>query len=90
MTEFGWGSDPLVSWLLTKRDEGAQARALSRSFKMMLRNRGRFGLERALWYYWRDQYDPSCLWCRTGGLIHNTFERKPAFGAFRALANPAP
>ena len=56
---------------------------------MMLRNRGRFGLERALWYDWRDQYDPTCLWCRTAGLIHNTFERKPAYGAFRALANPA-
>ena len=90
VTEFGWGSDPLASKLLSKRDERAQAAALSRSYKMMLRNRGRLGIERALWYYWRDQYDPTCLWCRTAGLVHNTLERKPAYAAFRALATTAP
>lgn len=89
-TEFGWGADPLVSNLLTKRDEQAQAGALSRTYKMLLRNRGRLGVDRALWYYWRDQWDPLCLWCRSAGLIGNTFRLKPAFGAFKALANPAP
>lgn len=90
VTEVGWGTEPLVSQLLSKPGEQAQADALSRTFKMLLRRRQQLGIERVLWYYWRDQYDPLCLWCRSAGLLRNTLQLKPAFGAFKALAKPSP
>jgi hypothetical protein len=85
VTEVGWGSGGLLRRLLTK-DEGGQARALRLTFRMMLRKRERFGIDRALWYYWRDHHDPRCFWCRTAGLLTNEHRPKLSFEAFEAFA----
>ena len=54
---------------------------------MILRKRKRLGIQRALWYYWRDHSDPFCIWCRSAGLLEPDHTPKPAYAAFRALAN---
>ena len=38
-----------------------------------------------LWYYWRDQPDPFCGWCRSAGLLERSHRRKPAFAVFHTL-----
>jgi hypothetical protein len=86
VTEVGWGSDFLLGNILLKTPEG-QAQALRSTFSMILRKRKRFGVQRALWYYWRDQPDPFCLWCRSAGLLEPDHSTKPAYAAFRRLAN---
>ena len=86
VTEVGWGSDFLLGNILLKTPEG-QAKALRGTFSMILRKRKRLGVQRALWYYWRDQADPFCIWCRSAGLLEPDHTPKPAYSAFRLLAN---
>jgi hypothetical protein len=85
VTEVGWGSDGLLRRLLTK-DEDGQARALRLTFRMILRKRERFGIDRVLWYHWRDHHDHRCFWCRTAGLLTNEHRPKLSLEEFAALA----
>ena len=85
VTEFGWGSNSLLGSIFSKTEEG-QAAALGRSYSRVLANNGRLGVERMLWYYWRDQFDPLCIWCRSAGLLHRWREPRPSFHTFRRLA----
>jgi hypothetical protein len=84
VTEVGWGSDSLIDKLLLKTRQG-QAEMLERTYATVLARRRKLGIERMLWYYWRDQPDPLCVWCRSAGLLERSHERKPAFVAFRRL-----
>ncbi len=84
VTEVGWGSDSLIDKILLKTPQG-QAQALRETYAMALERRKKLGIERMLWYYWRDQPDPFCSWCRSAGLLERSHRRKPAFVAFRTL-----
>jgi hypothetical protein len=86
VTEVGWGSDFLLGNIFLKTPEG-QAKALRNTFSMILRMRKQFGIQRALWYYWRDHNDRFCIWCRSAGLLGADYTPKPAYAAFRRLAN---
>jgi hypothetical protein len=50
------------------------------------RDRHWLGIERLLWYNWRDSWDPFCTWCRSAGLLSRHVEPKPAFETFRTHA----
>ena len=85
VTEVGWGSDFLLGNILLKTPEG-QAQALRSTFSMILAKRQRLGIQRALWYYWRDAGARFCIWCRSAGLLEPDHTPKPAYAVFRALA----
>jgi hypothetical protein len=85
ITEFGWGANSLLDSFLAKTEDG-QAAALGRSYSRVLAKNGRLGVERMLWYYWRDQFDPLCIWCRSAGLLQRWREPRPAFETFQRLA----
>lgn len=85
VTELGWGSDAAVFGGLFKSEQG-QAKSLRRSFKMMVRKRERMNIERALWYYWRDGFDPRCAWCRVAGLLEDDYEPRLAYNEFTSLS----
>ena len=85
MTEVGWGSRGPIEHPLIKTDRG-QARSLRNLFELVLRNRDRLGVERLLWYHWRDAADDLCLWCKTSGLLDRKSRPKRIYEVFRALA----
>ncbi|MGI8727699.1 MAG: hypothetical protein ACR2K6_08495 [Solirubrobacterales bacterium] len=88
VTEVGWGSGGgRRGGDLVKNDPG-QARALKLTLRMISRRRLSLGVQRALWYYWRDQPDPRCRWCRTAGLIDSDRRPKASYDAFVDLARP--
>ncbi len=76
VTEFGWGSNRALGGFLSKNGEAGQARALKTTIRMILRKRQQLGIERALWYYWRDHPDPFCLWCESAGLLGSGYREK--------------
>jgi hypothetical protein len=87
VTEVGWGSEFLLGNILLKTPEG-QAQALRGTFSMILRKRRRLGIERALWYYWRDGGARFCVWCRSAGLLASDHTPKPAFASFASFTRP--
>mgnify|MGYP000300619214 CR=1 FL=1 len=88
VTEFGWGANSLLESIFSKSPAG-QAAALKRTYAGVLAKRDRLGVERLLWYYWRDQFDPLCIWCRSAGLLERWREPKPSFRTFQRLAAAA-
>jgi len=87
VTEIGWGSKGPKSLELVKSPKG-QERALSSTFKMALQERERLGIEKLLWYHWRDYRDDLCEWCETSGLVTKKLKTKPIYDIFRNIANP--
>ncbi len=85
MTEVGWGTSGPRDHPLVKSPRG-QDRALRETFEMVLRQRGKLGIERALWYHWSDESDDLCLWCETSGLLDSRLQPKRIFGTFRSIA----
>jgi hypothetical protein len=87
ITEIGWGSKGPKNHQLIKRGSG-QVRALEQTFRMALAERGRLGIEKLLWYHWRDYRDDLCMWCETSGLVTKKLQPKPLLEAFASIANP--
>jgi hypothetical protein len=85
VTEFGWGANSLLGTSFSKSEAG-QAAALNASYSAVIAKNGRLGVERMLWYYWRDQFDPLCIWCRSAGLLQRWREPRESFKAFQRLA----
>ena len=50
--------------------------------------RERLGIEKVLWYHWRDYRDDLCRWCETSGLVTKNLRTKPIYDTFRDIANP--
>lgn len=87
VTEIGWGSKGPKSLELVKSEKG-QVRALKATFQMALKERERLGIEKLLWYHWRDYRDDLCRWCETSGLVTRKLRTKPLYDTFKALAEP--
>lgn len=86
ITEIGWGSTGQRKHPLIKSEEG-QEQALQGTFRMILANRRQLGIERTLWYLWRERPDDLCQWCRSSGLVLRNSEPKPLLDAFRRFAS---
>jgi polysaccharide biosynthesis protein PslG len=88
LTELGWGSAPPDRFGLNKGVNG-QERLLSSSFKLILRHRKAWTVERVFWFDWRDPIDPEalkCSFCGSAGLLTYNRTPKPAYHAFKAFA----
>lgn len=89
VTEIGWGSDPEQGSDLAKTPV-RQAELLTATYEMLLDNRGRWGIEGALWYTWRDPFSEGaeglCGWCRSAGLVDDDLDAKPAWIDYAGLA----
>ncbi len=74
ITEIGWSSGG-IRHPLNKGMKG-QARFLSRSFRLFIRNRRRWRVRVVSWFSWRDSGQAAiCKWCPESGL----FEAEPGF-----------
>ena len=69
----------------------AQKRLLVDAFKLFLKERRSWKLERVIWYTWRDnEVQPDCSVCRYSGLFTADLEPKPAWGKFTQFAGGRP
>jgi hypothetical protein len=85
MTEVGWGSGPKDRFGLNKGLKG-QARMLKKSFKLTLKKRKRWNIERVYWFYWRDHQvigEPACSFCPYSGVLRLDRSKKPAYRQFK-------
>ena len=87
ITELAWGSAPPDRFGINKGLAG-QAEMLSGSFKMILRNRKAWNVQRLYWLLWRDprtSHAGTCSFCASAGLLRYDRTPKPAYGAFRSF-----
>jgi hypothetical protein len=89
LTELGWGSGTPGNWinvgLTGQRDR------LNASFRLLLKNRSAWNIQRLFWFTWRDpapdsSYAHLCTFCGTAGLLHHNRTPKPAYGAYKAFS----
>ena len=84
ITEIGWGegnsSNPLIV------SAAKQRRNLRDSFQMMLKERKRLNIGKAVWYQWKDGPDSVCSWCSTSGLLNEDGSSKQLLNEFAAIA----
>jgi Glycosyl hydrolase catalytic core len=77
LTELGWGSSKKGRLGVGKKQ---QSRLLRKSFKLLLKKRGKWHIGGVMWYAWRDlpKGDAPCDWCSTAGLFksHGTKPKK--------------
>jgi GH35 family endo-1,4-beta-xylanase len=89
ITELGWGSAPPDHFGLNKGLSG-QERLLSGSFKLILRRRNAWNVQRVFWFDWRDPANPDvveCSFCASAGLLNFNRRPKPAYDAFKRFAS---
>ena len=90
ITEIGWPTDGPQGYNLVKTLEG-QKRLLAKAFRLLLKERRRWNLERVIWYTWRDNdVQPNCAVCRYSGLFTSALEPKPAWRKFAQFAGGQP
>jgi len=93
ITELSWGSGPPDKYGVNKGLKG-QKRALTKSYKMVLKHRRRWNLGRLFWFQWIDlppstppSYCNSSV-CKTAGLFRYDQTPKPSWQAFRHFTVP--
>ena len=82
VTEMGWptGGTKLGNF---RKSPSGQAAILRRSFDLLLARRDDWGIQRIVWYTWRDnRLLPSCDICSYSGLFKRKGGPKPAWYAF--------
>jgi len=92
VTEIGWGSEGQSTSRLIKSLSG-QAKILKKSFKLFLKQRGKWNVAGVQWFAWRDldPADAPCDWCVSAGLFEKTgFDFKPAWKQFTKLSGGKP
>ena len=85
LTEVGWGSGKRNDKGLNKGVKG-QARILKKAFKLTLKKRKKWNIERLFWFDWRDYPPgprPACGFCPYAGLLNIDGTRKPAMKQFK-------
>jgi hypothetical protein len=86
LTEVGWGSTHRSRhWPLNKGLRG-QKRMLQKSFKLVLKRRRSWHIQRLFWFDWRDPAKGAggyCSFCASAGLLRHNHTPKPAYRAFR-------
>lgn len=73
---------------VVKKNEKAQAKALTESFKTLKKNAKKLGLNSIIWFTWQDTPDATggCTFCHTSGLIDVNGAQKPAYKAYKKAA----
>jgi hypothetical protein len=87
LTEFGWGSGTPDGWVNV--GPTGQRDKLNGSFKLLLKNRAAWNIQRLFWFTWRDpaassNYAHLCTFCGTAGLLNYNRTHKLAYDAFKA------
>ena len=86
LTELAWGSGPPDQFGYNKGLTG-QRDLLSGAFRLILRQRDAWNVQRIFWYMWHDppagsDYAELCSICGTAGLVRHNRTPKPAYQAF--------
>ncbi|HXF00464.1 MAG TPA: glycosyl hydrolase [Solirubrobacterales bacterium] len=89
LTEFAWGSGPPDQFCKNKGETGQRSLLVS-SFRMILKNRKPWNVQRVFWFLWRDPrpgsyYAKLCSICGSAGLMRNDRTPKPAYTAFKSF-----
>ena len=97
ITELGWGSAarrsvpiPLQRLLLGMK---GQARMLRKALNLLVAQRGRYKLQKVIWFSWRDVPRGTggrCFLCESAGLFSADGSPKPAWSAFARAAGGVP
>lgn len=85
VTEIGWGSKGAKNQSLIK-SPSAQNRALRDLMEMAIGEQRKLGIERLLWYQWRDTPSELCKWCETSGMLDINAQPKSLLDTFAAIA----
>jgi hypothetical protein len=89
ITEMGWGSGHPNHYGHNKGLRG-QKRLLQRSVTILAKNRKRWRVAHAYWFFWRDPPKSvgnlPCSFCTSAGLLKSNRRPKPAYRAFKSLA----
>lgn len=82
VTELGWPTGGTKKGNFRKTPRG-QAAILRRAFDLLVARRDEWGVQRVIWYTWRDnRLLPSCDICSHSGLFKRKGGPKPAWYAF--------
>lgn len=82
VTELGWPTGGTKKGNFRKTPRG-QAAILRRAFDLLVARRDEWGIQRVIWYTWRDnRLLPSCDICSHSGLFKRKGGPKPAWFAF--------
>jgi hypothetical protein len=86
LTEVGWGSARGTRRFPLNKGRQGQKRMLTKSFKLVLRKRRSWHIQRLFWFHWRDPAKGDgtyCSFCPSAGLLRHNHRPKPAYRAFR-------
>ncbi len=79
VTELGWSSGKPGTFFFFKGRKG-QAKMLDESFKLLLKKRRKWNIERLMWISWRDtERFKGCGYCEKFGLLREDLSPKPSF-----------
>lgn len=82
VTELGWPTGGTSEGNFRKTPRG-QAAILRRAFDLLVARRDEWGIQRVIWYTWRDNtLQPGCDLCQYSGLFKRKGGPKPAWFAF--------
>jgi Glycosyl hydrolase catalytic core len=81
VSEMGWATDGPRDFPIVTTEQGQAAR-LRDAFQILLKRRGRYGIERVIWFAWRDFEHDICPWCGGAGLIDLNGDPKPSWRQF--------
>jgi polysaccharide biosynthesis protein PslG len=87
LTEVGWGSKHGHGSL--NKGKSGQAKLLKKSFQLTLEKRHKWGIDRLLWFDWRDPPKGGpvgCSFCPSAGLLKSNQKPKPAYRQFKQFA----
>jgi hypothetical protein len=91
ITELGWPTDTVVGGGYFTKSEAGQARALEKTYKLILSHRRHWKIESVVWYTWRDNDRfPTCNLCRYSGLFRADLTPKPSWGALVSFMGGSP
>lgn len=87
ITEMGWGSQNNFKQVAFEQGIRGQVKQLKDSYRYLLENRRRLGLEQVYWFSWKD-IDDTCTFCDSVGLFREgqRFRPKPAWHAFVGIS----
>ena len=81
VSELGWATDGPDDFPIVTTEQG-QAERLRGAFQLLLERKRRYGIERVIWFAWRDFEHEICPWCGAAGLIDVDGDAKPALEQF--------
>jgi Glycosyl hydrolase catalytic core/Beta-galactosidase len=87
LTEVGWGSKRGHGSL--NKGRSGQAKLLQKAFQLTLQKRHKWGIDRLLWFDWRDPPKGGplgCSFCPSAGLLKSNGRPKPSYRRFKQFA----